>query len=139
MKVQVTRLESAVEKLAREKQKKPRQHVESVSSNSANEDTPDSFFTKMNHAPIYSLFDNEIVRILLLIHHPLLTPFKLAHDETVPTHGLDTTTHVQFLDLDLSDRAKLLRTIEHIPDVLQVADHAHDWSVHLKTVAPYLE
>lgn len=49
----------------------------------------------------------------------------------VPTHGLDITTQIQFLDSDVPDRIKLLRTIEHIPDILKVLDHAHDWSVSL--------
>lgn len=48
----------------------------------------------------------------------------------IPAHGLDTTTHIQFSDPDLPDRAKLLRTIEHIPDILKVLDYAHDWLVH---------
>lgn len=66
MKVQVTRLESAVEKLAREKEKKSHQRKDSISQASNDEDIPDSFFLNMDwkdNAPIYSLFDNETVRI----------------------------------------------------------------------------
>lgn len=81
VKVQVTRLESAVEKLAREKERKSHQHKGSTSQASNDEEVPDSFFLNMDwkdNAPIYSLFDNETVwNPCVLFLFPLLTLFRL--------------------------------------------------------------
>lgn len=44
-----------------------------------------------------------------------------------------------FLDPSLTDKEKLLSTIEHIPNILQVLDQVAEWygpSLHLCTLPP---
>lgn len=64
MKVQVTRLESAVEKLAREKKTVPRNRTFSPSENPIEQDAADLAHVDeqlKKRSPIYSLFNNEFV------------------------------------------------------------------------------
>lgn len=69
MKVQVTRLESAVEKLAREKKAGSRNRRFSF-SDPLDKDAADLAYVDdqlKKRSPIYSLFDNEIVSAMLTL------------------------------------------------------------------------
>lgn len=52
---------------------------------------------------------------------------QIAQDVATPAYGPDMANQMQFLDPDLTDKEKLLSTIEHIPNIFQVLDQAAEW------------
>lgn len=130
VKVQVTRLESAVEKLARDKKAGIRDRRFSFSQSPIEKDAADLAFVDeqlKKRSPIYSLFDNEFVSITFLLSIHSTDNLQVAQDVAISTHGPDMANQMQFLDPTLTDKEKLLSTVNHIPNVLQVLDQAAEW------------
>ncbi|KAK5948661.1 hypothetical protein OHC33_010264 [Knufia fluminis] len=118
VKVQVTRLESAVEKLAREKDSI--HATASIGGLATPHSTPeggeenDASLEKhyRKRSPIFSLFNNEILHQNGALE---------AYDNELSNQA------IRFPHSNLSDKEKLLSTIANVPNIFQVLHFASEW------------
>ncbi|KAK5097531.1 hypothetical protein LTS08_006945 [Lithohypha guttulata] len=118
VRVQVTRLESAVEKLERERNRadEPNPTVDATRSDRQSNILQNGFDTlgsdyKRKAPPVFALFDNDI----------------LHQKDVLDAYTIEFPSSIQFPQSTLSDRDKLLSTISNIPNILQVLHFASDW------------
>lgn len=118
VKVQVAQLESAVQKLAREKATigKIRDTVRSEEQTNGTAPNDDDRLAVIEQelkkrSPIFSLFDND----------------TLQQNGIHEAYNNDMKTSLVFSDPNMSDRDKLLSTIASVPNILEVLQFASDW------------
>lgn len=115
VKIQVARLESAVQKLAREKAI----IHEDAADNARNPSTAavgaiDLTFLEQQmkkRSPVFSLFDNDAIK----------------QNGVYEAYGNELQSLLAFANPDMSDRDKLLSTLSSTPNILDVVESSSDW------------